>query len=222
MIEGQAMGDGSVGNVEPRGDDEVADRVGALLEEWQSSADPERLEAVVAVVRPLVEMAAGRELARCHVADRSAIDDVVSLVLDHLRRLPRGLEGERQVAAFRGDEAAVGRGLAFIRLLARNRARDVARARLRRERHAMVFSLLDDAGRRAVSGGGAAEAAAADLHDRLVEAVQRLEPPLRTVVELLLEGKSQVVIAHVLDVCEGTVSRMRSRAVARLREFLDE
>jgi hypothetical protein len=42
-----------------------------------------------------------------------------------------------------GDDATVGRGLAYVRLLARNRARDVARARHRRDRRARVFSMLD-------------------------------------------------------------------------------
>jgi DNA-directed RNA polymerase specialized sigma subunit len=31
-----------------------------------------------------------------------------------------------------------------------------------------------------------------------------------------------VVIAHMLDVCEGTVSRMRKRAIDRLRELLND
>jgi|688.fasta_scaffold85489_3 RNA polymerase sigma factor (sigma-70 family) len=198
----------------------AVDGLGQLLDGWQASGDPAQLEAVVAAVRHVVEAVAGRTLAQCHVADRSAVDDVVSLVLDHLRRLPRG--GAHPVTAFRGADADVGRGLAYIRLLARNRARDVVRSRHRHERHARVFSLLDEDGRRAVSGGGAAGEAAAALHDRLLEATGRLEPPLRQVVELLLEGKSQVVIAHMLDVCEGTVSRMRKRAIDRLRELLND
>jgi len=200
-----------------------AAQIAALLSSWQASADPEQLEALVKAVRPLVEMIAGRTLAGCHVADRSAIDDVVLLVFDHLRRLPRGSDGQREVTLFRNDDAPESeRGVAYIRLLARNRARDVARARHRRERHARVFSLLDDAGRRAVSAGGKAGEAAAAMHDKLLEAVDRLEPPLHDVVELLLEGKSQAVIAHMLDVCEGTVSRMRCRAITRLRELLDD
>ena len=43
----------------------------------------------------------------------------------------------------------------------------------------------------------------------------------RLVVELLLEGKSQALIAHVLGVNEGTVSRLRARAIASLRRILD-
>ena len=41
-------------------------------------------------------------------------------------------------------------------------------------------------------------------------------------MELLLEGKNQATIAHVLDVCEGTVSRIRMRAIATLRDRLAE
>lgn len=209
------------GRIADSPDNEATECITALLSAWQASADPEQLAALVAAVRPLVEAVACRTLAGCHVADQSAVDDVVSLVLDHLRRLPRVGDGEPRVTLFRGNEAAVARGMAYIRLLARNRARDVVRTRHRQHRHARVFSMLDEADRRAVSAGGAAGEAAAAMHDRLLEAVDRLEPPLRQVVELLLEGKSQAVIAHVLDVCEGTVSRMRQRAVARLRELLD-
>jgi RNA polymerase sigma factor (sigma-70 family) len=67
----------------------------------------------------------------------------------------------------------------------------------------------------------AALVAEAETHDRLAAAIDRLEPQLRTVVQMLLDGKSQVVIAHVLGVCEGTVSRVRSRALAKLRALLE-
>lgn len=198
------------------------DWIGALLERWQASGDPAHLEVLVAAVREVVEAVAARTLVQCHVADRSAVDDVVSLVLDHLRRLPRGGEAERRVACFRGDEVTVGRGLAYIRLLARNRAIDVVRSRRRRERHGPVFSMLDASGRRTIAAGHDAGEANADDHERLLDAVARLEPSLREVVELLLDGKSQAVIAHMLDVCEGTVSRMRTRAIGRLRDLLAE
>ena len=60
------------------------------------------------------------------------------------------------------------------------------------------------------------------LIDRVRAAATRLEPRQRLLVELLLEGKSQAVIAHVLGVCEGTVSRIRARALERLRAMLPE
>ena len=59
----------------------------------------------------------------------------------------------------------------------------------------------------------AADADCASLHQEL----ERLEPRLRTVIAMLLEGKSQVTIAHALGVCEGTVSRLRVRAIDQLR-----
>ena len=105
--------------------------IGRLLDDWQATADPERLAVLVVAVRPMVEAVATRVLRSRRIADLSAVDDVVSLVLDHLRRLPRGLEGERHVALFRGDEPGADTGTAFIRILARNRAIDMARSRER-------------------------------------------------------------------------------------------
>jgi DNA-binding NarL/FixJ family response regulator len=40
------------------------------------------------------------------------------------------------------------------------------------------------------------------------------------VIELLLDGNSQASIAQTLHVCEGTVSRMRGRAIMELRRLL--
>lgn len=195
--------------------------IGRLLDGWQATADPEQLAVLVVAVRPMVEAVAARVLRSRRIADRSAVDDVVSLVLDHLRRLPRGLEGERHVAPFRGDEP--GTDTAFIRILARNRALDVARSRGRRARRSVPFSAAIADVREALVTRRAAAAlvAEAETHDRLAAAIDRLEPQLRTVVQMLLDGKSQVVIAHVLGVCEGTVSRVRSRALAKLRALLE-
>ncbi len=62
----------------------------------------------------------------------------------------------------------------------------------------------------------------ADVCLRLHNAIPCLPPRERLVMELLLEGKNQATIAHVLDVCEGTVSRLRIRAVATLRDLMAE
>lgn len=203
--------------------DAGASSIGRLLDGWQATADPDQLALLVAAVRPMVEAVAARVLRSLRIADRSAVDDVVSLVLDHLRRLPRGLEGERQVAIFRGDEPDADTGTAFIRILARNRAIDVARSRGRRARRSVPFAVAIDDVRKALVTRRAAAAlvAEAEIHDRLTAAIDRLEPQLRTVVQMLLDGKSQVVIAHVLGVCEGTVSRVRSRALAKLRGLME-
>lgn len=198
--------------------------IGSLLDDWQETGDPDRLAALVAAVRPMVEAVAGRVLRSRRIMDRSAVDDVVSLVLDHLRRLPRGHEDERPVAMFRGAGPGTDRGGAYIRLLSRNRSLDVARSRRRDRRHALPFSAAGDEVWQGLVGRGMAtpHRAEVEAHDRLAAAIERLDPELRTVVEMLLDGKSQAVIAHVLDVCEGTVSRVRRRAVAKLRALMDE
>lgn len=198
--------------------------LGSLLEGWQETGDPDRLAVLVVAVRPVVEAVAVRVLRSRRIVDRSAVEDVVSLVLDHLRRLPRGLEGERAVAMFRGDAPGSDRGGVFIRLLTRNRSLDVARNHRRHRRHECPFTAAADEVRQSLVHRRAAARhdAEADTRDRLAAAIDRLEPDLRTVVELLLDGKSQAVIAHVLGVCEGTVSRVRSRAVAKLRALMSE
>jgi RNA polymerase sigma factor (sigma-70 family) len=202
-------------------DDLAAAGLGGLLERWQATGDPAALEVLVVAVRPLVEAVAVRVLRSRRIVDRSAVDDVVSLVFDHLRRLPRGLAGERAVVMFRHAAPGADGGGHFIRLLARNRSLDVARRQHRHERSLSaaditLHSLVRDAG---TTRNAAAEA---DLHDRLTAAIARLEPELQAVVQMLLDGKSQAVIAHVLGVCEGTVSRARGRAVADLRRLMDE
>jgi|694.fasta_scaffold117162_2 RNA polymerase sigma factor (sigma-70 family) len=206
-------------------DEVAAAGLGGLLERWQETGEPAALEVLVVAVRPLVEAVAVRVLRSRRIIDRSAVDDVVSLVFDHLRRLPRGLEGERPVAVFRHAAPGTDGGGHFIRLLARNRSLDVARRQHRQHRHERPFSAADAATCSLVRDAAATRddtAAEADLHDRLTAAIERLAPELRTIVKLLLEGKSQAVIAHVLGVCAGTASRMRSRAVTKLRALMDE
>jgi RNA polymerase sigma factor (sigma-70 family) len=62
----------------------------------------------------------------------------------------------------------------------------------------------------------------AELCMRLHDAIPHLPPRERLVMELLLEGTNQATVAHMLDVCEGTVSRLRTRAVATLRDLMAE
>jgi RNA polymerase sigma factor (sigma-70 family) len=62
----------------------------------------------------------------------------------------------------------------------------------------------------------------AELCLRLHDAIPHLPARERLVMELLLEGKTQATIAHVLDVCAGTVSRLRMRAIATLRDLVAE
>ncbi|NDC53309.1 MAG: sigma-70 family RNA polymerase sigma factor [Planctomycetia bacterium] len=202
--------------------------VAAALVAWQTTGDDRSLERVIGLAAADLERVAVRALHRLHVRDRAAVDDTLSLVFDHVRRLAAGPGGERPVAPFnpagrplrgRGDP-----GRAYLAWLTEERARDVARSRRRQTRRACCFSELgrvphdrDRTGRILSRTDVAPDD---DCPARLHAAVVRLEPRLRTVVELLLEGKSQAVIAHALDVCEGTVSRLRARALEELRRAL--
>ena len=196
--------------------------IGGLLDRWQATKDPEQLAVLVGAVRPMVEAVAVRVLRSRRITDRSVVDDVVSLVFDHLRRLPGGQEGERPVAMFRGADPGSDRGGRFIRLLARNRSLDVARSHRRHwHRECPFTSAGDRVWPSLVSHDDAArQEAEAEVHHRLAAAIDRLEPDLQAVVQMLLDGKSQAVIAHVLGVCPGTVSRSRRRAMIELRRLM--
>jgi RNA polymerase sigma factor (sigma-70 family) len=200
----------------------------SLLLEWQSSGDEQRLEDLVRMITPLLERVAVRTLQQLGVHDRSAIDDTTALVFDHLRRLPCQSPGERSVMPFATDRPRYrcerrDSGAAYLHRLTHDRAIDVARARRRNARRATPISQLCDTARVSVYRWTEAETAD-DMADAdsesLHQQIDRLEPRLRTVITMLLEGKSQVTIAHSLGVCEGTVSRLRVRAIVRLRRTM--
>jgi RNA polymerase sigma factor (sigma-70 family) len=201
------------------------------LVEWQVTGEEACLEQVWHIASPIAHRMITASLHRLGILDPSAIDDALSLVLDHLRRLPETSTSDSLVARFaprtdtRCTQGFADPGLAFIIWVSKKRAADVARARRRRNRHATVFSLLDQQTTtqvHAIAATSDDEASSAVLCLRLHEAIPRLPPRERLVIEMVLEGKSQDVIAHVLDVCAGTVSRLRARAIATLRDRLAE
>ncbi|MFM8702811.1 MAG: sigma-70 family RNA polymerase sigma factor [Planctomycetia bacterium] len=211
--------------------DPTAASLASLLLDWQATAEPGCLDRLVTTIRPLVERLAEATLHRHGIRDAFAVDEAVSLVLDHLRRLPGSPTGERLVKPFapRHSDSCmcslIDAGRSYVVWLARERAADVARARRRQARSTLVFSQLDKpaaARMRQCTATAADSSAEPHLCDRLREAITQLPPRERTVIELLLEGKSQAVIAHALEVCEGTVSRIRARALATLRDLLAE
>lgn len=200
-----------------------ADVTDALIA-WQETGDERSLESLIVATRTELEQFAAVSLRRRGIADHSAVDDALSLVFDHLRRLRGAAPGEHAVARFEVARIPDGRrgdaGKAYLAWLTRERACDVARQRRRLTKH--VQSLADGAIRTRLY---------VDLHGNREDdrdcrvlfhaAIARLDPRLRTVVDLLIEGKSQAVIAHALDVCEGTVSRLRSKAIAELRRMME-
>ena len=207
----------------------IHDEVALALLAWQETANEACLERLVSATTPQLAKVARRVLKRHHVDDWSAVDDILALVLDHLWRLPVATTHERPVARFDATRTPRGGngdpGVAYLTWLVQERALDVVRKRRRQAaretrlaERGTAGDCCDGAPWRDSSSCGEIEA---DRTTRLRAAIGRLEPRLRTVVELLLEGKSQAVIAHALDVCEGTVSRLRSRAVAELRRMTE-
>ena len=197
-----------------------------LVTRWQETGCHEAFEQLVSEVRPEVERSVERTLRRRGVQDPAAADDAVALVLDHLRRLAGSGDSEREVAKFMParprKQPGGDLGRSYIGRLARDRAIDVARSLRRRK--GRPFSLFAAADGRSPEDDieGDAAAHAVPLIDRLRAALAELEPRQRTLVDLLVAGKSQAVIAHVLGLSEGTVSRLRARTIAALRQLLAE
>lgn len=199
----------------------------ALLLDWQETADGEHLQTLVNATRPLMERAARAVLLRSGIADVSAVDDAVSLVLDHLRRLPGASGRERRVASFRpsSDASDGDAGEAYLAWLTTERTRDVIRRRQSRERTAKPFSSLARSGHHGMPCQAEAaepghEPIAEDPSSRLEQVLVHLEPSMATVIRMLLAGHSQKTVAEAMGVCEGTVSRQRARAIERLRRLL--
>jgi len=198
----------------------VSDLAG-LLDRWQDEHDPAVLETLWRAVGHRVEQFVARALRRRGIRDPGACDDATALVIDEIHRLGSNVAPNPGTRFDAGRTPAGGSSdpcWAYLRCVAKSRARDVARARSRRDRHEACYAECDVLSGEPAAADEAADATAA----RLEAAVALLDEQSRTVVTLLLEGKSQAVAAHVLGVCEGTVSRIRARAIARLRELLAE
>jgi len=206
----------------PTTNEGTSDVTGVIVA-WQETGDECWLASLVATTMAELEHVAVVALRKHGIHDRSAVDDALALVFDHLRRLRGPALGEQAVARFdaarpqgttRGDP-----GRAYLAWLVRERSLDVARQRRRLAKRRLSLSDHAMSRLRVVDAHDDWE----DDHEREARfdaALQWLDPRLRTVVEMLLAGKSQAAIAHVLDVCEGTVSRMRTRAIAELKQMI--
>jgi RNA polymerase sigma factor (sigma-70 family) len=191
----------------------------ALLVAWQAEASEAVFERLVVLIVPQVTAVARAVLRRCGVHDHASLDDALSLVLDHLRRLPGPRPGERAVAPFVPRENGARCADAFLYWLAADRARDVARARRRHARHCRTVPRVEAVADVAADDGREVRGLE-EARSLVRDAVAGLPPCERDVVTLLLEGRNQAVIAHVLGVCEGTVSRIRGRAILRLQALM--
>jgi RNA polymerase sigma factor (sigma-70 family) len=198
-----------------------------LMIAWQETGSHDALESLVRTVLPELERVIAGTLAERGIRDPAAVDEAWSLVLDHLRRLAGAESEDRRVTRFtpaRVSTVAKDPGWGYLRRLARSRARDVARRR--RRGRSVAFSQLGRHDEQRLAAILTNEAPAGEailpVGDRIRQAADSLEPRLRLLVELLLDGKSQAVIAHVLGRSEGTVSRLRRRAIAALRQILGD
>lgn len=223
MVENQERRDVAASDPQPAGRDQQP-TVAELVVAWQESGSHQAFERLVAAALPRLGPLVAATLLGRGIEDPTASDDAIALVLDHLRRLADTGSDERHVAKFsaaRSNSAPSAAGWGYLRQLARSRARDVARER---RRQSLVFSQLRGRGGEdfelTIPGSVAGGTAPPPLADRLREAARSLEPRQRLLVELLLDGKSQAVIAHVLGTSEGTVSRLRARAIKELRRIL--
>jgi len=214
------------------------DQYAQLLLQWQDRQSDDALSELLRSARPLIEAVARQALHDVGVGANNFLDDTLSLVADHLRRLPRsplpGAESQRdgsarkqpRVMAFAPRPGQTNSGRRFLTWLTRRRAAEVARRHRRRRHLAGSFSECNpDRLQKAVADAAFNQFADRESQQRqheridwLYSMLNRLEPHDRLLMELILEGKTLAVIAHVLGCCEGTVCRRRQRIEEWLRE----
>lgn len=222
----------------PAGPSQPLDRHAALLLAWQEQRRQDALVQLLREARPLVESVARQTLQKVGLADGPSIDDAVTLVFDHLWRLPRAAvsataqgnghlsQQPRAVTPFSPGLGDVAAGERFLIWLTRRRAADIAR---RQRRRVDSFSQHSSQRLQRAEAVAASQQLADDesqlLHDDrktwLHDMLGHLSPADRLLMELSLAGKTLAVIAHVLDCCEGTVCRRRQRIEEWLRESVD-
>jgi RNA polymerase sigma factor (sigma-70 family) len=192
------------------------DSLSASLLRWQSASPNSSFEAISERAAIIAGDVAGAVLRKRGIRDPMAKDEAVSLVLTHLWRLR---ENRGKVTPFRisrGGNSAE----AYIRWLTIRRSMDVAR-RLRRRSVKEVP--LTEAKDMAVAGSQADGVCVArqELLERFHTLVGLLDRRSQGVMRRLVDGASQKEIAYELGVCEGTVSRIRAKAVQQMSKFAE-
>jgi RNA polymerase sigma factor (sigma-70 family) len=185
-----------------------------LLCEWQVSGDCDKFANLWAHAASLVRQSVRITLARAHIRDPASADDAVSLVMEHLRRLPSG-----EVTQYDHERDATN----YLRWLAAMRAGDVIRRRRRQSRRERSwpeqwgFAPSVNEPEDASQAGWAAETILA-----LKNAIAELDERSQDVLMSHFEGERQADTARRLGVCPGTVTRIRQRAVEKLRVALEK
>lgn len=193
-----------------------------LILEWQALGEPEGLSLLVKSAQPVIERTATQWLKRHHMFTPARVDEILSVVLDHLRRLHVEPGSDQAVTSFTpepdgNDEA----GLRYIRWLTKRRTQDLIRTERRRlRRHPTLTEARVATESLAAVRQGRDAATRQESVDGLHQAMQSLSQRDRDVIEGLLKGQSQSQIAAVLGVSEGTVSRHKKDALTRLKNML--
>ena len=214
------------------------DRFGQLLLAWQEGQKEDALERLLFEANSLITSVASRTLRVAGFDGPNFVDDTLSLVSDHLRRLPPSdacshraadlsrADDERTVQPFSPrphDELA---GIRFLTWLAQRRAADVARRAKRQRRVISSFSEHGAAQLQRAESVAAGMQFDAELNastrtnqlEWIYQKLDELSYDEKLLMDLSLAGKSLAVIAHVLGCCEGTVCRRRQRIEAWLQE----
>jgi RNA polymerase sigma factor (sigma-70 family) len=212
-----------------------ASTITSLLFAWQSQGDPDDFESLARAIGPLVEKRAATILKRAGIRSLPAIDEVVSLVFDHLRRLHRGAKNEPPVTPFAPPSSnADDAGRRYVIWLTQGRTHDLVRSERRRSRVRPTFSELwprhrDDRIAATLVPGSIAPVFDSDPHEAvsmpansLLGCIASLPPDQQRLIEMLLADIPQKTIARSLGISEGTLSRRKARAFAALREHLGE
>jgi DNA-directed RNA polymerase specialized sigma24 family protein len=183
-------------------------RAAGLLQAWQATGDPDDFRRLWKAASTFVESVVRKDLQRHGIRDPAAAEEAVSLVMNHLRSLPaKGVDCNQTAAG-------------YLVWLSSRRSRDVARS-LRRRREVS----LDDT--RAQIKEPSADPDVDPIEgfdsravDHLNAAIKALDARSRLVIERHLAGEPQAVTAKGLGVCDGTITRIRQRAIQRQRELL--
>lgn len=192
----------------------VEDSLSATLLRWQSASPEVSFEAISGQAAIIAGHVAESFLRKQGIRDPFAKDEAVSLVLTHLWRLrdKRGTVTPFRIS--REDNSAE----AYIRWLTIRRSMDVSRRLRRRSAKEVPLTEAEDM---SVAGSQTEEEGLArhELLERFHALVRLLDRRSQGVMRRLLDGASQKEIAYEMGVCEGTVSRIRAKAVSQLYRF---
>ena len=184
-----------------------------LLQAWQAGGTPDDFHQLWTGIQSMVESTVRKTLCRQGIRDPSAADEAISLVMGHLLRLPSG-----GVATFDGNQTATG----YLFWLSSRRCRDVTRS-LRRRREVSLSEVETRIAEPLVeSHFDCGEDRHGGMINSLHDAIKALDERSRLVIERYLASEPQIVTAKFLGISEGTVTRVRQRAIQRLRELLPE